>query len=418
MNMKFIINESQLNVLNEAVGVPDNILDAAEKLYGEVEKHIKKINYKNEEYEFKGVLDVEIGDKKKIKIDDYQLTVEVREFDEYNDKPQIIGMGVSGNFVFDRDILKKKNETSRNMEFQITFAVSEGWEPYELYEALEKGKDYQIASLAHELKHKYDKQVKKTGLVGHDAEYQATLEKDNFGIPVIDNDFFRYMYFTTMVENLVRPTEVASQMKTMGITKSGFRNFLENERVYKELLVIREFTFDYFIGKLKEEMDRVDELLYHIGENPEDFTEDEKIKRVLEIVYISIVNTRMKFFINMTSLNSDDLIRISQDMGMLPRHMENDADKLKKVDEVRQKFLNFTIKYQNNPIKFFQDECKKITQVADKMIRKIAKLHSLAKNDETQMSESIQNWELHQKLMEKKYGKRKISTTYDFKDFK
>jgi hypothetical protein len=34
------------------------------------------------------------------------------------------------------------------------------------------------------------------------------------------------------------------------------------------------------------------------------------------------------------------------------------------------------------------------------------------------MSESIINWELHQKLMEKKYGKRKISTTYDFKDFK
>ena len=61
-------------------------------------------------------------------------------------------------------------------------------------------------------------------------------------------------------------------------------------------MVIREFTFDYFIGKLKEEMDRVDELLYHIGENPEDFTEDEKIKRVLEIVYISIVNTRMKFY--------------------------------------------------------------------------------------------------------------------------
>jgi hypothetical protein len=113
--MKFIINESQLNVLNEAVGVPDNILDAAEKLYGKVEKHIKEINDKNEEYVFKGVLDVEIGDKKKIKIDDYQLTVEVREFDEYNDKPQIIGMGVSGNFVFDRDILKKKNEPSRHM---------------------------------------------------------------------------------------------------------------------------------------------------------------------------------------------------------------------------------------------------------------------------------------------------------------
>ena len=42
----------------------------------------------------------------------------------------------------------------------------------------------------------------------------------------------------------------------------------------------------------------------------------------------------------------------------------------------------------------------------------------MAKDDETQINESIQNWDLHQKLMEKKYGKRKISTTYNFKKIK
>jgi hypothetical protein len=47
----------------------------------------------------------------------------------------------------------------------------------------------------------------------------------------------------------------------------------------------------------------------------------------------------------------------------------------------------------------------------------IGKLYAMAKDDEN-MNESIQNWDLHQKLMEKKYGKRKISTTYKYKNFK
>ena len=39
----------------------------------------------------------------------------------------------------------------------------------------------------------------------------------------------------------------------------------------------------------------------------------------------------------------------------------------------------------------------------------------MAKDDE-QVSESILNWDLHQKVMEKKYGKRKIET--EIRDWK
>ena len=35
--------------------------------------------------------------------------------------------------------------------------------------------------------------------------------------------------------------------------------------------------------------------------------------------------------------------------------------------------------------------------------------------DKEQTNESIINWDLHQQLMEKKYGKRKIDTDYKFK---
>ena len=48
------------------------------------------------------------------------------------------------------------------------------------------------------------------------------------------------------------------------------------------------------------------------------------------------------------------------------------------------------------------------------MLKKISKLYAMAKDDK-QVSESIINWELHQQLMEKKFGKRKIETEYKFK---
>jgi hypothetical protein len=49
------------------------------------------------------------------------------------------------------------------------------------------------------------------------------------------------------------------------------------------------------------------------------------------------------------------------------------------------------------------------------MLKKISKLYGLAKDDNESVSESIINWELHQQLMEKKYGKRKIETEFKFK---
>ena len=416
--MKFIITESQYNVLNESLGVPDNILDAAEKLYDRVEGHVKTIDETEEEYEFTGDLDFEIGDKKKVKIDGYDLTIKTEKFNGYDEKPQVISMAVSASFAFDREKLKKVTEPSTHLDFSITFAVAEDWEPYELFEAMEKDKANQVASLAHELKHKYDKQVKPTALVGHDAEYQATQAKDNFGIPVIDNEFFRNLYFVSMIENLVRPTEIASQIKSLGITKSGFLKFLQNERVYKELTEIKNLTFEHFMSELKEQMFRVDGLLEHIGEDPSEMSDDEKIKRVLEIVYISIVNTRMQFFMDMTSKGTDNFIEFGQQMGILPDFMKDEAIALSKVNEVRKNFLNFTKRYENNPIKFFKDECKKFNRVADQLLRKVSKLYDMAKDDEQPVSESIINWELHQQLMEKKYGKRKISTTYKYKNFK
>ena len=64
--MKIIITESQCRIINEALGVPDNILNAAEELFNIVAQNIKSINYKSDDYNFEGDVDIELGYNKKI----------------------------------------------------------------------------------------------------------------------------------------------------------------------------------------------------------------------------------------------------------------------------------------------------------------------------------------------------------------
>jgi hypothetical protein len=322
-------------------------------------------------------------------------------------------MGMGGAFGFNRDVYMKETQPSTTLELTITFAVGENWEPEGLIRKMEEERDEHVSSLAHEIKHKYDKQSKQFGLMGPDAEYQATQRRGNFGIPVIDRVFYRYMYYIHAIENLVRPTEVAYSMKRKNITKSQFKEFLENNRVYRELVEIKNFTFDDFISQLKEQEERLDKLIEHIDEDPSNMTLDEKINRVLEVAYIDLVNNRMELFMIMTEHAMDDFLKFGSQLGLLPSGTEEKVKQLEKTDEVRQKFLKYVMKYEKNPTKFFENEIENFQYVANKMIKKISKLFAMAKDDEP-VSESIINWELHQKVREQKYGTPKIHTKYNF----
>lgn len=405
--MKIIITESQCRIINEALGVPDNILNAAEELFNIVAQNIKSINYKSDDYNFEGDVDIELGYNKKIVIDHYELLVDVKNYDGYEGDVDIASMGMSQTFKFDKDIMMKKIKPSTNASLTITYVVPEEWEPNQLYDALMNNKNEHLASIAHEIKHKYDKQSKRIDLIGRDVKYTANQRISTFAIPVIDQKFFRYLYYISIAENLVRPTEVASKLKSENITKSQFRGFLENNRVYKELIEVKNFTYEKLIEGMYERMDRVDALLDHINEDTSQMTDQEKIKRVLELVYINLANIKLETFDEMVSSKEDSLKQFfKQLMGGVPSFISDDNEK--NMEQLRQKFINSVIKYEKDPLKFFQVECEKFNYVATKMLKKIGKLYDMVKDDEP-VNESIINWELHQKLMEKKYGKRPIS---------
>lgn len=405
--MKIIISESQLSLLKEALGVPDSILDAAEVIYDMIAQDLKSIVTKEDEYKFQNDVNVTLGDKKKILIKDFELVVSINHFEGFEDKPKIISMGMSQTFGFNREVMMKIIQPSTTAEIQIDYGVGDEWEPQDLYDEFIGDKNQHLSSIAHELKHKYDKQAKKYDLIGRDAEYQATQKYGSFGIPEIDHVFMRYLYYIHNTESLVRAVEIASEMRSKNITKSQFMDFLKQNRVYNELTEIKNYTFRDFINGIRKNMDRVDKLLSHVEVDHEGMSDKDKIKKVLEIVYLTLVNTKMDIFLDMTENQMDRLRSLfSQAFGF---NMGGDQDE--DLNKVRQKFFNFITKFRDNPVGFFEAEIESFNYNANKMLKKISKLYAMAKDDEKPVSESIINWELHQKLMEKKYGKTKISTS-------
>ena len=404
-----LITENQLRLITEALGVPDTILEVAEQVFNSVARNIKSIRTKKDEYIFRGNVGVQLGDKKKIDIDDYELTVSVIHPDDYDEEPQIISMGMIQQFNFDRNIMMKRIQKSSTAEIEIDYAVSDNWEPIDLYNTLMKSKTKHLASIAHELKHKYDKQSKEIDLIGREALYHSTIKMGRSAIPAIDSGFMRALYFVSMAENLVRPVEIASIMKSKNITKSQFKDFLMKTDVYRELQNIKNYTFEDFINDMKEQMDRVNALLEHVNvDGLEDMSEDDKIKKVLEVIYGTLTNTRLDLFQDMTSIRQDDFMSMFKDL--FGQDLRKDDPQQKGLEQVRNKFYNYAAKYKDNPVKFFEDEFENFNYTANKVLKRLSKIYALAQDDEQPVSESILNWELHQKVREQKNGKMKFDT--------
>ena len=410
---KIIITEKQMDLmvtqlLSEAVGVPKSIIESASELYEIVLSQIKNLDRHDTKQEFyEEDLNLSISD---YIIDELDLTVTIDEIDGYDGPVVMASAGVSNDFTFDRDVLMKVHYKDNSIDLYLNFISPEsGWEPQEVYQLFIEDRVNLISILAHEMKHKFDKQKKLADLIGNDADYQTYSSSGlEFGIPII-NEFMRYSYFIQGVENLVRPTEMATRMKLNGITRDKFRDFFENDTVIVELKQIRNFSYDYLVEKLKEQMDRVDGLLSHANVPYETMNEDEKIEVVMDIVYVNLLSAKKDNFDRMTSDGNEMRRSLMRILG------RGNDDQDEGFDSVRNKFLNHISKYQNNVHKFFVDECERFNYEATKLIKKISKIYSLIPGDDEQTNESIINWELHQKLMEKRYGKRKIETDFKFK---
>jgi len=201
----------------------------------------------------------------------------------------------------------------------------------------------------------------------------------NFNLKPINN-FIHYLYFTTATENLVKPSEVNSLMKKQGVKKENFVDFILNENNYIKYKKISNFTLDEMKKQLLNYIPEINEILKGLDEDHLFNTDDEKINRLLELIYVNLSNNIIEGFETLiTSSFFETLIGFEGEKEIV--------------------FTNFVRnmqRYSNNPIKYFEYEIRKMNNISNKMLKKLSKLYGLINN-----KKSIKNWDIHDKITKK-----------------
>lgn len=371
------------NQIFEALGVPENIIPSARLFYDDLFTTIKNGLEKSEgEQEFSVVpsKELKIGE---YEVDEFLVKITVVETDEVQE-PDVISMGV-GSVSKKGDKYHHKGEVITditNPEFNMTIVVPEQWSVDEVLSYLKNDRAEIVSSIAHEFKHLFDDQKKKWEIFKDRSRYSSGRDVVRFDIPKLDR-FGYLIYFTHMIESLVRPTEMLAMLEENKISKREFINFLKNNRVYKHLKEANDFKVeDLRSNILENHMDRVNEILDNLMiQGRKQMSDQEKVDEILNIFYINLVNTDLGVFRQLITTN------------FLENLFGFDENKQKVYD----KHANYLRRFEKNPIDYFRFEEKYMKMLSDNIIRKIHKLYSLL--PESHFDERMN---LHKKISSRK----------------
>lgn len=204
-----------------------------------------------------------------------------------------------------------------------------------------ENKHLYIRYISHELKHVFDYYKMKKSSFNKAATYDVIMNT-YYNVDAIDNFLFN-LYYTNEAENLVRNTEISTEIKLKGITKSQFKSFLNELDIYKKLKSIRTFKFDDIKSKLI-------------------ITEIPKIKK-----YLKKSNTKYD-----KSLTDEELVDFFLNLVIsnLSISHKNIMNLLASKTPI-----HFPTK------DFYQKKINEMNIIADKVMKKIHKLYAMCKDD-------------------------------------
>jgi hypothetical protein len=245
---KHILTESQYNfLLKEASGVPKNITNVASQIYNQFIKDLKNDeqsvkDFNNTEFKING--NFEIGDV--IFKDSYINLSLIGGSDEITQYQ--FGVNPKDYQYFTNDLkLKPKSETLPII-VDVGFMVSSDTTVKDFKNYLISNETEYVSTLAHEIKHAYDSIKTPKPNVGAMANYVANISMSVDGF----EEFFYNLYYIENAENLVRPTEIITQIEKLGITKKDFLKFITSNKVVTQLKKIQSFSFKNLYDSILE----------------------------------------------------------------------------------------------------------------------------------------------------------------------
>jgi hypothetical protein len=367
-------------LLQEALGVPLGIVDSAKKIFKNLLTQVENVDKdsRDSEYVFEIEEDITISD---VTFDGVNFTIKCHEDDDYG------SMVIAGYNVTTRGkksdvspIIRYEIPTTLSME--IMLLVPSDFTFNDIIELFKTEKTEIIKSLTHELKHSYDHVKKPFEHPSKSAEY-SVYSNLRLGLEPI-NRLLHYMYFVTLTESLVRPSELSSIIDIENISQRDFLKFLTSNSTYQKLKEINSFSVD----KLKEELmgyiPEITQILEQLNE-PTNISDDKKINRFLDVFLMTLKNAKARELYDMLVSNFMEMVTGNIHPNK-QKYFEQFIKKLEKFKNAQQ-FLEYQEKY----FKF----------VTTKVMKKLSKLYAMAKKDNT--NESIENWEAYHKVVKPKY---------------
>lgn len=385
-----------IKIIQEEVGVPRGITDSAQKLYNDIILRLKKkvitdnasliLNFKNvdEKYSFS-----DFNRFKNIKLE--------FELDEYSENDEhkgilIIGLGHNNQSVLD-DGFKLINIDNDTINLSINLGIPSSTTELNsknIIKTFEDNKQLIISSLSHELKHAYDAFKKPVESLKQRSEY-STYSNSRFGIKEID-EFVFFLYFVTAVENLVRSSEIYSLMQQGEISQKDFLSFILGNKTYSTLKKINEFSFIKLVESLKQKPEEVEQFLTLVEDYEMPSSLDKKINDLLKVVFLQLQKNIINRAQSTLSNNFFETIFGLSD------------EKIKFLTAYQKEIL----KFQNNPLKYYEFQEKKFKFVSEKMMKQISKLYSLAKPNPIKLvNKDPMTFEM--KMLESKPRNKKIN---------
>jgi hypothetical protein len=346
-------------ILVERLGVPEGILDTAEDIYPKI------LSSTGDNDTVSMLKDSSIEINGDFNINDFKFNKILVSYKIYkNDKLVIVGMSQTSISELTDKFQIKTLPNDGTVILKIVIAGPESINGSNVKELLEDNKELVISSLSHELKHAYDEYKFDSESVLTRANYNVYTNK-RFDIKPIDS-FLQRLYFISSIENLVRPTEVASLLKMGNVTKKGFYDFIKNNRTYSLLTEIVNFDLEKWKDEIKEYIPEIVQFFNNLGvENIDVLDEDEIVDEFLKICYINIVNWTSEEIHDMFVTSPIEAL-----VGFIPEK-----------DKIFTNHLNKVHKFGHDYQKFYEYEAKKMKYVANNLRKKIAKLYDMT-NDE------------------------------------
>lgn len=379
--------------LNESMGVPENTIPTVTQIYDDITKQLTytiDMHVIGDEDQEKSYIrgKYTIG---AITYDTIELVLRYKSYPELDDVT-VYRFSVSNSTTLDqRNDKYQMSYENENPEITIWAAGPENSiKVKEIGNKFISDKKHTLGVFAHEMLHKYEKNMMAKGNRGASiskyAEYNSYGE-GHLGIKPIDQMLF-YLYFTSDEEKITRPAELLAMLTHDKVTKNNFVQEVKNSDLYKQLVRMKNFNLDDMINDLKTNY--VNEV-ENVFDDP-DYRKlpfDEKIDAIFRSLYIGLAQSSVQTFGNIISPNPFDMF--TGEMSHKMKTIEKYSDKHNK------QLKNF--------MGYFRKKQTEINKSADETIKKLFKLYDQVpdnyeqqQNDQNNSIRNLEEWNLYHEI--------------------